>query len=207
MKLSNLSKKFGLVPVLALAGCGEVKETIELQGSYQSSANQELSARVSGIGCVVNQLEIHGTTMVMDQVTYGDKDCAKSPLAKIRTEGDFEIGKELDIAPGAREMDFKIASVGITILAPNWSEVVGIDISGDCNLADVAVGDTKNVAGMDCGLIGTFPNKDSIYFTSYSLFDGYLRFTKLPHEAREHLGTEKNPAPRNTDLKVKYLEK
>lgn len=205
MKKTNLWMGLGLSTLVLLGACADQREALELQGNYQSSSDGEISIRVGGVGCVVNHLNISGLTLSIEQVAYADTDCKEKPLARIVTEGEFDVGAELDIAPNAHELDLKIQKVVITPLHSSWSTIAGIDVSGDCNLGDVEVNTSKVVTGMDCNLIGTFPRKNEIYFTSYALTDDGLNFTKLPHEALNHVGTKEDPAKRNMDLKVHYI--
>lgn len=192
---------------LALSGCGETKEALDLQGTYQSNIQQELSIRVGGVGCIVHELEIRGFDMVIRQTAFEDAKCAGSALGVVTTEGSYSIGNDLPVAPGAKELDLTINKVLITPLDSTWATVFGVDVTGDCDVKDVPVGSAKDVTGMDCGQLGRHPAKDQVYFTSYVFNEENVRFTKLPSEAFEHVGTKEAPAPRNTDLVVDYIRK
>lgn len=200
MKMKTRFKALFALSV-TLVGCGD---TLKLQGDYQSQAEEELSIRVGGVGCVVHELAIKGLGITIRQKAYEDLKCAGEPLGVIATSGSFSIGEDLDIAPGAKEMDITINKVTVTSLNKSWGSVLGVDATGDCDVADLKVGEKKDVTGMDCGSLGTYPNKDDIYFTSFSLNDDKLRFTKLPSEALDHVGNAKKSARRNLDLEVTY---
>lgn len=204
-KLSLGTSLLGLA--LAVTACGEAKEAVELQGEYQTQAQTELSIRVGGVGCVVHEIEIRGFDMTIRQTAYDDAKCAGTALGVVTTNGNFSIGKDLAIAPGAREMDLTIEKVEVTPLHDSWASVFGIDTTGECQVSDVAVGSSKDVSGLNCGALGTYPAKDQIYFTSFNLVDETLHFTKLPSEVLGSVGTKENPAPRNQDISVTYLVK
>lgn len=208
MKMNRVLGGFSaLFAGLTLVGCGEAREALDLQGSYQTGPMTEFSIRVGGVGCMVQEVEVTGFSMDLRQTAYAAADCSGKALGIVTTKGDFSVGKELAIAPGARELDLRIEKVEVKALDESWATVFGIDVTGDCQVNDVAVGTSKEVTGEDCGALGKYPAKDQIYFTSFNLVDGTLHFTKTPSEELEHVGTKGNPAPRNEDLDLEYFAK
>ncbi|MEO5668791.1 MAG: hypothetical protein ABIR96_12085 [Bdellovibrionota bacterium] len=187
-----------------LFSCGNAREALKLQGNYQTQAEQELSIRVGGVGCVVHELDIKGFDMTIRQTAYADRKCGGDALGVVMTSGTYSIGEKLDIEPGARAMDLKISKVTVTPLNSSWGTVFGLDATGECEVKDLAVNETRDVTGKNCAALGSFPAKDAVYFTSFNLKDDVFRFTRLPSEELDHVGTEAKPAKRNLRLEVEY---
>ena len=63
------------------------------------------------------------------------------------------------------------------------------------------------MTGKDCGILGQFPAWDQIYFTAINVKGDTVRFTKLPSEKMDTVGTKDAPAARNTKLELDYQRK
>jgi hypothetical protein len=221
MKQKTLGNSFALtVATLILAtSCGKKKEKVEeqlnridekhdLQGTFQSDGKNQLSIVTLGLGCVAHTLDISGSKFVTTQTAYKEVNCQGAALGSIRSESEMKVGSEISVAPGARALNLKVVSVSITRFNDSWSEVFGVDVSGEWRISEVAVASAKDVSGLNCGSLGKFPAVGQVYFTSYRLAnDKTLEFTKLAQESWENIGSEENPAPRNERLLVNYYRR
>lgn len=194
-----------------LSACGEDSEKIQkgfqLQGEYQSEGNTGLSIQTKGVGCTVLVADVSTNKMVITE-TYIDKaDCTGNEIGKVVTTTSMTIGDELTSAPGARAIDLKVRKVEAVPLDKSWLTVFGADLTKDCNVSDVPIGKSLDVTGKDCGVLGSFPNKDEIYFGSFQLRDKVLKLSNSPVLAKEHIGTSKNVAPRDKDLRLTLVKR
>ena len=209
--IMNQIYKIGLLTaftVACLSGCGKNKATtaFALQGSFQTAANSELSARAGGIGCVINELKVIGWSMKLSQVSYEDSACKEKAIGKLTYSGSFSIGDPLPFAPSARAINYKISKVAITPIAKSWTTLFGVDLSKDCNIADSRLNEEVEVTGLDCGVFGRFPQKDAVYFASFAENADFTLFSPLPHEALGNVGTDDAPAARNQDLVLRFVK-
>ena len=185
----------------------QTAQKIELQGDYQSNPKGELSIRAQGVGCLLHNLEVQGNKFNIVQTAFDDANCQGRAIGKFVTETTSNVGPEVAAGTGARAIDLTITKVMVSPLDTSWGRVFGIDVSGDCNISDIPVGEVREITGKDCGKLGKFPAKDQVYFTSYRLVnEKTLEFTKLPNESMANVGTKEAPAPRNLALTIQYLK-
>lgn len=198
------------------SACGEktqekmdkVADGVSLQGRYQTESKNEISFQTQGIGCVVQEMFVEGNGMTIKQTAFADTNCTGNPLGELKYEGDFKIGNELPTAPGARELNIGISKVLVTAHSQNWLNILGVDAGGACHLGEIALGETREVTGLDCGVLGKMPAHESVFYTSFLENNGELHFTKLPHELPQNVAAKDAAQPeRALDLSVIYHSK
>lgn len=216
MKRSLMTNSLLFATMGLFAACGEktqekmdkVGDTIELQGRYQTESKNEISFQTQGIGCVVQEMAIDGSAITLKQTAFAETNCTGNPLGELRYEGDYKVGNELPTAPGARELDIGVAKVLVTAHSQNWLNILGVDAGGACHLGEIALGETREVTGLNCGVLGQMPAQGSTFYTSFLLNNGELHFTKLPHELPQNVAAPGAAKPeRALDLSVIYHSK
>jgi hypothetical protein len=207
MNMRTVGIGMALAGVLSLSACGEKAQefgqAVDLQGTYQTRPDSDISI-ASGIACSIQKIDITGTDMDIVQAWYDHADCTGKELGEIKYEGSMNVGKIIDENTKQRELDYKVQKVTVTPKVDNWVSVIGLDLSGDCDLDDHAVNTAVDVTGKKCGSLGDFPTKNAVFYTSYRLEGEDLIFTQLPNEVDGHVGSEDAPAPRLTDLTDRY---
>lgn len=209
MKTVAKSHQLGLTAaLLALAACGsvdEAKETLDVQGKFANKTN-ELSLQVDGIGCIDRRVTVTANQLTYTETSYDDRDCRGKKLGKIVTETSLNVGQVIPHSKGARALDLKIQKITLTPLHESWGAIWGLDASGECRASEIPVGETIDVTGRDCDLLGKFPREDAIFFTAFRLNNdqNVLEMTALPQDSLDNVGTKEEPKERNTDIEFIY---
>jgi hypothetical protein len=197
---------FGLSVLFAACG-GRVEKTLDLQGEYSSSAKTEASIKAKGIGCTQKKIEVAGISFDITETIYKSADCTGKPIGRIVTETQFKVGKRLPGETKARALDLNIRKVGIVPLSNTFGEILGADATGDCEIADAPIGKIVDVTGMDCGALGEFPDKGTIYAASFHITENYLYLSKAAGLSAQSAGTKDEPGKREAKATEKYKKK
>jgi len=198
-----------LFAIGALFSCGKsadkVEDFYELQGNYQTTAQTELSLQAGGIGCMVRTMDVNLYQMTLVAKTYSDANCQGTKLGEITFKGSYSIEGNSDVAPGARMINMKVDAVLAKPEHADWATVFSKDLSGDCRLHEVALGQEKHIEGLNCGALGRMPARDQFFVTTFKIEGNDLLFTKFPHEAPKSVANTPAEAVRASELTFRFI--
>lgn len=208
MKVSSLI--ISTIAVISLIGCGkkakqDAEDVYELQGNYQTKAKTELTLQAGGIGCIVRTMDITLYKMTLVARTYDDAECQGTKLGDITYKGSYSIAGDSDVSPGARKVDLQIDTVTASPANNGWATIFAKDLSGDCRLQDVPVGNEKRIEGVNCGVLGRMPAHNQYFLTTFKIEGNDVLFTKFPNEAPASVVNQTNEGSRANELNYRFV--
>jgi len=104
-------------------------------------------------------------------------------------------------------MDYTVSKVVVTSHSAEWLKALNLDASGNCAIGDLPAGASREITGLDCGVLGKLPGKDQVFYTSFALNNDELKLTLPPNELIQHVGPANATIERAQDLKLVYIRK